>query len=355
MGDELKRLAQDLIVTAFGAAASLLTSLLLSQFERNLGISLYTFSFWFIIPVGAIGAGLVPAGAYFLGIKLFNHRPSNLILLNMVCVSVGTFFLIHYLTYATLEVSGKLVHEYISFGDYLDFVVRHASIRVGHGRASTGELGGFGYVYAIIQIIGFALGGVVVYGWLASQPYCEKCSRYLLLKDEQIRYSMDSQMFADMVAHINQLFSVRQFQRAIEIHTKFGMYPETNKHYLKSVLEIKECDKCGTNWLRFTGFKRAGDDWNEITGCSLSAFYRGELNIKESEEGKDIGEGQAETNQRVNLDREKCHNHPNRRALSFCHSCRLFFCQECLIDGGEYYYCKNDRCQEKYHELLLKV
>lgn len=42
---------------------------------------------------------------------------------------------------------------------------------------------------------------------------------------------------------------------------------------------------------------------------------------------------------------QQCHNHPDRRALSFCHSCNRFFCPECLTEGKEYYYCLDSVCQ----------
>lgn len=39
-----------------------------------------------------------------------------------------------------------------------------------------------------------------------------------------------------------------------------------------------------------------------------------------------------------------CKNHPNRLALSTCHTCGESYCRECLIDGKEYYYCKAPTC-----------
>jgi len=65
--------------------------------------------------------------------------------------------------------------------------------------------------------------------------------------------------------------------------------------------------------------------------------------------------------------KEKCHTHPDRNALSFCHSCGKHYCEECLTDGGEYYYCKEEKCQNdkaqetsrievttKENEIILK-
>ncbi len=41
-----------------------------------------------------------------------------------------------------------------------------------------------------------------------------------------------------------------------------------------------------------------------------------------------------------------CYNHPERKAYSICHNCGKSFCEDCLVDGGEYYYCKNPECQK---------
>lgn len=42
---------------------------------------------------------------------------------------------------------------------------------------------------------------------------------------------------------------------------------------------------------------------------------------------------------------QRCINHPEKEALSFCHSCGKYFCSECLVEGNEYYYCKSGECQ----------
>jgi hypothetical protein len=39
-----------------------------------------------------------------------------------------------------------------------------------------------------------------------------------------------------------------------------------------------------------------------------------------------------------------CVIHPSRSALSFCHSCKGFFCENCLIEAGDYYFCGATAC-----------
>ena len=42
--------------------------------------------------------------------------------------------------------------------------------------------------------------------------------------------------------------------------------------------------------------------------------------------------------------KETCSNHPEKRALSICHSCGKYFCDACLVEGEEFYYCHDKEC-----------
>jgi hypothetical protein len=41
-----------------------------------------------------------------------------------------------------------------------------------------------------------------------------------------------------------------------------------------------------------------------------------------------------------------CRFHPDKKALSFCHNCREYYCFACLKEGPEHYYCNDPKCQE---------
>src|SRR5262249_57035018 len=106
----MKRAIQDFLVSTFGAITSILTAIILYLIEKGIGFSFYSLMVWFFIPVGAIGAGFVAAGGYYFGAKFFNHRPTLLILFNMVAISIGTFILVYYLDYVSLQIDGQAVH-----------------------------------------------------------------------------------------------------------------------------------------------------------------------------------------------------------------------------------------------------
>ena len=190
-----KKSGQDLIVGLCGFVTSLVTAVILWWVEARFGFAFYSWTFWFVIPVGALLSGCAGASGYLAGSWFFGHRPTRLLLLNIVVASLATFILVHYLSYATLQVEGKEVSDYIPFWQYLDIAIRSTSMEFRLRTVSvgaTGELGSFGYLIALLQIGGFAAGGFAVYGHLSSLPYCDKCLRYLSAKGRQIRYTGDA-------------------------------------------------------------------------------------------------------------------------------------------------------------------
>lgn len=174
---------------------------------------------WFVIPVGAIFSGFVAAGGYYLGSILFGHKPTWLLLIHMVLVSVATYFAINWLRYMSTETDGRLLSDLIPFSQYMDIILRHQTMELlVHGTkvGTTGELGGFGYATAALQIIGFAIGGAVIFTVLSTRPYCEKCRKFLKAGQKQVRYAAEPGGFMTMVKDVAAHFDSDRLQEAIE-------------------------------------------------------------------------------------------------------------------------------------------
>ena len=69
----MKQIMKGLIVTLFGVATTILTAGLLVYIKLKLGFSLYNFTFWFVIPIGAIFSGFLAAIGYPVGLRLTHH------------------------------------------------------------------------------------------------------------------------------------------------------------------------------------------------------------------------------------------------------------------------------------------
>jgi hypothetical protein len=280
-----KKLVEDLLVAPFGLATCLLTAVILWWIEVRFGFAFYSWMFWFVIPVGALLAGFAGASGYYAGSLIIGHRPTRLLLLNMLIGSVLTFFLIHYLAYVTLKIDGKAVSDYIPFAKYLDIVIRSTSMQYRFHASklgATGELGSLGYVVAGLQIIGFAIGGFCVYGWLAAKPYCDRCSRYLSTKGRQTRYAENAEGLQAATAQLACHMANGDVTLAVEEHRNslgFGSPTLPKNCYLRSVVEVQRCKKCERHWVKFAVEKLSGNDWKEVSELTDQRFTEQIVNV----------------------------------------------------------------------------
>lgn len=76
----------------------------------------------------------------------------------------------------------------------MGFRVRSADV------GATGELGGWGYHVALLQVGGFAVGGLTVYLYLESKPCCYRCSRYMSKKGEPLRHLVNAKALQELTA-----------------------------------------------------------------------------------------------------------------------------------------------------------
>lgn len=272
----LGRTTQDLIVTGFGIVTSSLTALILALVETKLNFAFYSFMWWFVIPGGALLSGFAGACGYYLGAKLFHHRPSRLLLFNMISVAISTYFLLNWLNYSFMQVEGRDVSGLVSFSQYMDLVLRHQTMAFrirGAEIGETGELGSFGYVTAVLQVLGFAVGGLTVYGYLRIAPYCQACGKYLKKQSSTTRYTNDAEqlqgLYSGLVAHLQQGDSTA----AAQLLSGFGKPKESIKDMkLNAQLTLWKCAICAQEFFESSANQWKGTDWKQISGMHLRAY-----------------------------------------------------------------------------------
>ncbi len=279
LGKNANHIMQDLTVTAFGFLSCMLTALFLFLIEEFAGISLYSWTVWFIFPVGAIFSGFISASGYYFGSTFFGHKPTRLLLINMVLISVGTYFMIYWLSYVSLEVNGKSIHEYIPFSQYLNTILQHQTLTLRTRAASTtvSEVGKLGYLLAGLQIIGFAMGSIILYFYLSKLPFCDKCNKYLQNVTIKTRYNIDFSSLSTMANYLSSCFANGRLEQAIDFFNEYRQNDSSNKYYYKSSLQLKQCPECGVKWLNFTAHKFSNNDWQEIDELQFSRFHYGNL------------------------------------------------------------------------------
>jgi len=272
--EDPNRLGQDFLVTALGVATSFLTAEVLVAIALKFNLAIYSWTILIVVPAGAMCCGFAAASGYYFGARFFDHRPTTLLLVNSVLVSIATFFLIHYLTYYLYTVDGKALRDTLSFSDFFNWELSHTDLQyVGSSESAEPLPLSWSYVYAALQIIGFAIGGVAVYFFLKNLPYCERCSKYLATKERQSRYTADSEQLTEGTIQIQQHVAAGRLQDALVVHTAVGDAKSVaRKTPLRSQITVKECKGCNRQWVKFTISRLVKSEWKDVPGAGFQQF-----------------------------------------------------------------------------------
>ena len=270
---------QDAAVAAIGIGSAMLLGIVLGLVEALAGIAIYSFSILVILPIESLLAGAAAAGGYYLGAVLLNRKPAGGLAFNMVAASLGAFILVHYVPYFLFEIEGIRVRDEISFLTYLDFVIRNTSIVVGQGRGTEFELGSaMGYVNAGLQLGGFALGGLSVFGLLLEKPFHDPCHQYFKRSRKRERYCGDAQELVGKIQTFEQLVADKRFDEALAYHkNEMGVATFAKGNELLTRITTLRCPGCGLNMLRFTVHKWNGNDWKQIPELAFTERTETEL------------------------------------------------------------------------------
>lgn len=263
---------KSLLVTACGLVTSVLTAIALEVIERLTGFSLFTFSFWVVIPVGAILCGFAAASGYWLGCRWLHVRPGGLLALQMVLVAGATYLLIYYLQYATYALEdGRMLSEVMEFPAFLKIALTSAQYQFGHAGSGTVEVGRFGYWLGGLQFIGFLVGGLAVQGLLAGKPYCDGCRKYLgvVVKAEQhFATAAEAASRAQAVAAIDP----SQAGFTDLCRTVAGKGAEGSG---RVTIELFECPGCFDQRVRVAAHQHVRKEWKDLGNAQTVKVQRG--------------------------------------------------------------------------------
>jgi hypothetical protein len=244
-------LGAETTLTLGGFATSSLAALGNFLIARHAGIDVSSWMYWFVLPAGAGLVGAAAASGYYLA-SLWTQRPATPILaVNMLAVGLSTYALIQYLSYHALTFpDGTAVSDQVPFWTYYRFSIETTNLRMMRGGGTTGELGALGYGYEALRVVGFLLGGFVVYLYLKDKPYCDTCKRYFgkrrLLLETPVPAEVDS--FAQTLwFDVSDL--AEQYQRVIgtTAHNGFRVF-------------MAPCSSCDLKHLTFAVARKERED-----------------------------------------------------------------------------------------------
>jgi hypothetical protein len=257
-------------VAVAGLMSSAAVAALTILIESTTGFQLFTISLWVVIPIGAMATGFAAAIGYYLAAVRVHYRPTGLLFLQMVATAAATLALIYYINYSTMTLSdGRRVSAAISFGNYLDAVLTKSHYelwsKVAHKRQDIGEVGSFGYWLAGIQCIGFALGGMAVFGMLHQKATCVRCRGYVktLKTKDCLCYSKAGLL--DLHARLRRVKPGTD-----EFFALLQSEPDRSTPSCGTVptwrlgIEFCSCPVCHTDQVRYVVSQLKKDEWSSI-------------------------------------------------------------------------------------------
>ncbi|MEO1168313.1 MAG: hypothetical protein AAFW97_06350 [Pseudomonadota bacterium] len=249
------------LVALYGALTSIVTAILVVILNQWTSTNLISFSILFIIPAGALFFGAAAASGYYFGSKRLHVMPSRPLYWQATLMAAISLFLIHFLTYHTMTIEGQPLRNFVTFGEFYRLSFSESTMAVGNSQTDVGRVGEFWPVLAVLEFIGFLLGGVWVVLSLSGENVCTECNRYLqtIFKkqdqfddpekfvayyDFEFAHPVDSEEFA---AHVGREFSDSNVTKgSVRLETK-----------------LLGCPKCQNQWVSET-VKVFGDQaWND--------------------------------------------------------------------------------------------
>lgn len=275
MSDSRSGLGKQVAIAAMGGMTSAITSVALAWIQVHAGFAVYSVTWCFLVPVGAIAAGALASTGYLLGARAFHMKPVGGIAWNMAWACVGTYFLVHYLVYFWMEQDGTRVREVVGFWTYLDFTIRNTRLERIGGSDPGGELGAtWGYVYASLQLAGFAGGGLFTYAFLSSAPYCDLCTRYARKADGRKLYANDENELVARVGELRQLLADKRYQEAVDLCTYTMGSRRFDSQGMRTVLTLHRCDVCRTAHLSLDVARKAKREWKDLGELQVRLWMR---------------------------------------------------------------------------------
>lgn len=255
-------------MTLFGLSTCGGVAYALHYVSQRWDIAFFTWMILVVIPLGALLSGVVAGTGYWMGARLFHHRPTLLLLPNVFLASAGTYFAVHYFDYKEARVNGVPLAARVDFQTYMVRTIESTTLRsvkeiawtrMNRSASPVGRpaLGKFGWVVAGAQILGFAVGGLFAFSSLFRAPYCDRCSKYLGHLHTREAHWGDAESMTAAFRRLADIADAGHLQRAIEFHATLGDGRLLGRR-AKLVMELSKCPECDLCCVHFLGEAKEG-------------------------------------------------------------------------------------------------
>lgn len=170
------RRSPDLSVIGAGIVTTALTLFLVFWLARQFkDFDIMGWYWLFIIPAGAILVGIGAGSGYGLMSWLKGRKISGSLLGAIVALLALAYAAAQWVEFKSLN----LERYGVSFFRYFDVTTRSMTFKLMRSNTPSGSLGILGYLFRLLELAGFSLGGLFIPIMLRAKPYCDSCLTYM--------------------------------------------------------------------------------------------------------------------------------------------------------------------------------
>jgi hypothetical protein len=151
----------------------------LVEIINNLGENIMGWYANGIIPAGALLVGIASGVGYAIAARVLNVKLSKLFVLGMITTGLFDYVAAQWVTYSNVIERNHISPDSYSFLNYIRDICENMSFRSSGSNEKGTPLGAFGYVYKVLEMLGFSFGCMLPCVVLRGMPYCLGCQRYL--------------------------------------------------------------------------------------------------------------------------------------------------------------------------------
>jgi len=170
----------DIVVIGSGLLTSALALLVVYWIGRSSNEDFQIMGWYaaFIFPVGAMLVGLVAGSGYGLMSWITGRKITGTLLIVIVLLLALSFAAAQWIEFRSLRLE-DFTGKAVDFFRYYDVTTRSMTFKASHAKTPSGSLGLFGYLFRLLELAGFTLGGLIIPLAFKAKPYCEPCLTYM--------------------------------------------------------------------------------------------------------------------------------------------------------------------------------
>lgn len=261
-----------------GLATTAAMALLAAGIATLTGFNIFSFSLWFVVPIGAILCGAAAlSGFYFVSHRL-HLKPAWWMVIPLIVFAAVGYLSVYYLEYQWLTLDdGRRATDIVTFSQYLDLLLTNQTMHAGRGGQASVPLGDAGYWLAAIEFLGFMIGGAWIYVALRSARACLVCQQYLRKRGERVRYFNTPDQADDYYSGLfDHYVDSDEFARKASLgHSK----ATTSDGAMRVVTHLLDCEGCHRQLWVDEPSAFNGKEWRELRELNREIVIPPESNV----------------------------------------------------------------------------